>query len=135
MGYGWWTAGVRFSEGAMNSSLLLFVQTGSGVHPASYPIIQWVPGVLSPEVKGSVREYYYSLPSGAEVKNGECISPLPHDSSWLVAYIIKHRYSFTYFYCYIIHMIHERKDCSPVRELLHNLLSFNVLIHNSSSLR
>jgi hypothetical protein len=33
-----WTAGVRFLEGARDSSLFHSVQTSSGAHPASYPI-------------------------------------------------------------------------------------------------
>jgi hypothetical protein len=33
-----WTAGVRFPVGERDFSLLRSVQTGSGAHPASYPM-------------------------------------------------------------------------------------------------
>jgi hypothetical protein len=65
-GYGLydWMIGVRFPAGAGNVSLR-HVQTGSGTHPASYPM---VPGSLSLGVKRSVREADHSPPSSAEVK-------------------------------------------------------------------
>jgi hypothetical protein len=42
------------------------VQTGSGVHPTSYPMDT---GVLSPGVKRQGREADHSPPTTAEVKN------------------------------------------------------------------
>jgi hypothetical protein len=36
-------------------------------------------------------------PSSVEVKNGGCIPPLPHTSSWRGAKLIKHRDDFTFF--------------------------------------
>jgi hypothetical protein len=45
------------------------------------PPIQWGTGVLSPAVKRPKRETDHSPPSGAEVKNGGAIPPLPHMSS------------------------------------------------------
>jgi hypothetical protein len=47
-------------------SLLHVVQTGSGVHPASYPM--GTAGALSPEVKRPGREADHSPPTNAEVK-------------------------------------------------------------------
>jgi hypothetical protein len=54
-------------------SLLLSTQTGSGAHPASYPMGT---GGAVPGVKRPGREADHSPPSSAEVKNGETIPPL-----------------------------------------------------------
>jgi hypothetical protein len=70
-----WAAGVRFFAGARDFSLLHSVQTGSGVHPASYP--NGTVG-FSPGVKRQGREADHSPPSSAEVKNGGAIPPLPY---------------------------------------------------------
>jgi hypothetical protein len=53
-------------------SLVHSIQTGSGVHPASYP------GALSPGVERPGSEADHSPPSSAEVKKGGAIPPLPH---------------------------------------------------------
>jgi hypothetical protein len=63
--------GVRVPIWAGNLSLHNRVQTGSGVHPTSYPTIQWVPGALSLGVNLPGREADDSSPSSAEVK--ECV--------------------------------------------------------------
>jgi hypothetical protein len=42
------------------------------------PHIQWVPEVLSTDVKRPGREAEHSLPSSAQVKNGGATPPLPH---------------------------------------------------------
>jgi hypothetical protein len=55
-------------------SLLHSVQTGSGAHPASYP--------MCTGVKRLGREADHLNPSSAEVKNGGAIPPFPHMSSW-----------------------------------------------------
>jgi hypothetical protein len=55
-------------------SLLHSVQTGRGNHPASYP--------MAAGVKRPGREAEHSLPSSAEIKNGEAIRPLPPMFSW-----------------------------------------------------
>jgi hypothetical protein len=47
-------------------SLFQIVQTGSGVHPTSYPM--GTGGAISPGVKQSEREADHSPPAGAEVK-------------------------------------------------------------------
>jgi hypothetical protein len=75
-----WTARVRFPA-MQDSSLLHSVQTGSGTHPASYPLGT---GALSSEVKRPGREADHSSPSNPEVKNGGAIPPLPPPqmSSW-----------------------------------------------------
>jgi hypothetical protein len=64
--------------------LLFFTTSISALGPAHLPI-QWVPGALSPGVKRLGREVDHSPPSSAEVKNGEAIPPLPHESSWYSA--------------------------------------------------
>jgi hypothetical protein len=46
------------------------------------PPIEWVPGAISPGVKGPGRETDHSPPSSADVKNGGAIPPLPHMFSW-----------------------------------------------------
>jgi hypothetical protein len=59
--------GVRSPAGAMDFSSSLFVQTGSGVHPASYPM-----GTGGPFSGGKARlgrEADHSPPSSAEVVN------------------------------------------------------------------
>jgi hypothetical protein len=59
--------GVRSPAGAEDFSSSLCVQTGSGAHPSSCPM---VPGVLSPGVKARPgRDADHSPPSSAEVKN------------------------------------------------------------------
>jgi hypothetical protein len=45
------------------------------------PPIQWVSGALSPGVKRPGREVDHSPPSGAEVKTGGPIPPLPYTST------------------------------------------------------
>jgi hypothetical protein len=57
--------GVRVVVG-QEFSLLYVVQTGSGIHPTSYPM---VPGALSPGVKRPGCEADLSPPNSAEVKN------------------------------------------------------------------
>jgi hypothetical protein len=51
------------------------VQAGSGFH--IQPPIQWVPGVLSTEVKRPGRESNHSHRSIVEVRNGGAIPPIP----------------------------------------------------------
>jgi hypothetical protein len=74
-----WKAGVQFPAGATDVYLLHSVQTGSGVHPASYPVGT---GGVSSELERPGREADHSLQSNAEVKNGGAKPPLPHMSSW-----------------------------------------------------
>jgi hypothetical protein len=49
---------------------------------APQPSVKWVPLALSPGPKRQGREADQSPPSGAEVKNGGAIPPLPPISSW-----------------------------------------------------
>jgi hypothetical protein len=48
------------------------------------PPVQWVQGILSPGVKREWREADHSLPSSAEVKNGEAITSLSHTFNGMV---------------------------------------------------
>jgi hypothetical protein len=59
-------------------SLLHSVQTGSGAHPAPYPMDT---GGASPGVKLPGHEADHSPPFSADVKNGRAIPPLLHMSS------------------------------------------------------
>jgi hypothetical protein len=78
-----WTAGVRLPA-VQDFSLLHSVQTGSGTHPASYPVTSgFTPppppdGESFPGVRRPWREADRSPPSSAEVKKGGAIPPLPH---------------------------------------------------------
>jgi hypothetical protein len=65
MDYGLGWSGVQVPVESVNFSLHHRVQTGSGAHPVSYPM---VPGALSPRAKWSGREANHSPPSNAEVK-------------------------------------------------------------------
>jgi hypothetical protein len=56
-------------------SLLHSIQTGSGPHPASYPMGA---GALFPGAKHPGREADHFSPSSAEVKKGGAIPPLSH---------------------------------------------------------
>jgi hypothetical protein len=83
LGYGLDDRGsrVRFPAGAGNFSLHYRIQNVS-LGPTQQPI-QWVPGVLSLDVKRPGREVDHSPPSGAEAKNAcGAIPPLPNTSSW-----------------------------------------------------
>jgi hypothetical protein len=56
-------AGVQFLAEAINISLLHSIWTRSG---ATQLLIQWVPGALSPGVKGPVREADRSCPDSTK---------------------------------------------------------------------
>jgi hypothetical protein len=88
---GW--SGVRFPGGAGNFSPHHCVQTGSGAHPASYPMgtRDSFPGVKRPE-----READQSLPSSAEVKNAWSYTSTPQ-YAFTVLCLIKHRDKFTFY--------------------------------------
>jgi hypothetical protein len=75
-----------------NFSILHSFQTGSGAHPASYPM--GTEGSF-PGVKRPGREADRSPTSNAEVKNGGAIPALPRTSSCSSAYVIKHKDNFT----------------------------------------
>jgi hypothetical protein len=59
--------GVRSLAEAVDFSSSLSVQTGSGAHPASYPVGSGSPFPRSKARPG--RDTDYSLPSSAEVRN------------------------------------------------------------------
>jgi hypothetical protein len=67
--------GVRILVGAGNFYLLHPAQTGSGIHPASYPV-----GTGDSFPVGKVAGH--SSPSSAKVKVCGAIPPLPSMSSW-----------------------------------------------------
>jgi hypothetical protein len=71
-----WTAGIQFPAG-VRFSLLHSVQSGSGAHPASYPLGT---GGSFPGGK-TAGAWSWPPPPSAEVKNGWAIPPLPHMSS------------------------------------------------------
>jgi hypothetical protein len=58
--------------------LLHVVQTGSGAHPAFYPMGTWA---LTPGVKRQGHEADYSLPTSGEVKKKWVYISTPHTSS------------------------------------------------------
>jgi hypothetical protein len=62
-------------------NIFLFIKSRPDLEPTKLPI-QWLPGVLSGEIKLSGPEADRSSPSSAEVKNVGVIPPLPHMSSW-----------------------------------------------------
>jgi hypothetical protein len=84
---GWMARIRRLTTGTRDISLRRGVQTGSGTHPASYPMgtegppSQWVLRAFSPLVRRLGREADHSPPSRAEFKNGGAITPLPNTSS------------------------------------------------------
>jgi hypothetical protein len=64
------------------------------------PLIQWVPGAVSPGAKRKVREADHSPPASAEVKNGGAIPSLPHTYSWRDPSSIKDGDNFNLTYLY-----------------------------------
>jgi hypothetical protein len=72
-------ARVLFSA-VQDFSLLHSVETKYGAHPASYPM--GTGGSFHGGVKRQGREDDHSPPSGAEVKNGGAIPPLPNMPLW-----------------------------------------------------
>jgi hypothetical protein len=71
-----WMIGVGFPAGAGNFPLHHRVQTGSGAHPASYPMCT---GGSFPGVKWPGREADHSPPSSADVK--DCVELYLHSSN------------------------------------------------------
>jgi hypothetical protein len=79
-------AAVRFSESLRSLS--------TACRPAlrpTQPPIQWVPRVISPEVKRSGREVGRPHPSSGEFKNDGAIPPVLHTSSCCGPELITHR--------------------------------------------
>jgi hypothetical protein len=76
--------------------IFLFTTASRTSLGATQPLIQWVPGVLTLEVKRPGHEADHSPPSSAEVK--ECVELYlhPHTSSWRGAQLNKkHTDNFT----------------------------------------
>jgi hypothetical protein len=81
-----------YSRQRQNFSLLRSVQTGFRAHPTTFPLVTGV-SFLGAKAASGVK--LTATPSSAEVGKGWAIPPLPHISSWLGAYLIKHRDIFT----------------------------------------
>jgi hypothetical protein len=69
----------RSSSPGRVKNFLHVVQTGSGVHPTSYPMGT---GVSFPGIKRPGREVDHLAPVSAEVRNGGSVHPVPHTPSW-----------------------------------------------------
>jgi hypothetical protein len=74
-----WTTGVRFPARLRDFSLLHSVQTGSGVHLASYAMGTWN---LFAGVKRPGREADHSHPVRVEFKHGRVMFPFLNTSSY-----------------------------------------------------
>jgi hypothetical protein len=73
----------------------LFATASRPVLGPTQPLIQCVPGALSPGVKRTGREADHSPPSSAEIKNAwSYISPPPH--VFMAWHLVKHRNNFTF---------------------------------------
>jgi len=70
-----WTTGFRFSAGPGVFPPCHRVQTGSGAHPASYPVGTYV---LSVEVKRPGHEADHSTPCMPRLRMGVAIPPFPN---------------------------------------------------------
>jgi hypothetical protein len=57
---------------------------------------KWKPGILSQWMKWPEREADHSIPSSAEVDNGDTIISLPHTPSWLGAQLLKYSGNLTF---------------------------------------
>jgi hypothetical protein len=77
---GWTTEVTEFNSGKGKEIFLFSVTSRPTLGPTQLPI-QWVPGIVFPEVKRYETEADHSPLSSAEVKEGGAISPLPHTSS------------------------------------------------------
>jgi hypothetical protein len=75
------TAGVRFSAEAQEDIFTFAIASTLALGPTQLPI-QWVPGILSPELRRPGCEDYHSPASSAEVKNTWSYTSTPHTSSW-----------------------------------------------------
>jgi hypothetical protein len=88
---------VRFSAGVGNFSFHNRVQTGSGVHPAPYPVGTDAASLV---VKRPVHETDHSPPSSAEVKNAwSCTSASQYAFLSWCPVKKKHRDKFTFTFC------------------------------------
>jgi hypothetical protein len=87
---------------SLNSSLgrvknFLFSTSSRPALGSTHPPSQWIPGVLSPEIKRSGREADHPPPTSAEVKKMWLYTSTPHTSSWRSAELVKHRENFTFY--------------------------------------
>jgi hypothetical protein len=85
--------GVQSPTGAENFSSSLCIQTGSGAHPASYPM--GTRGPLPGDEAWLGHDADHSPPTSAEVKNEQELYLLsPHAPPWRVAGSLYHFYLF-----------------------------------------
>jgi hypothetical protein len=77
-----WTNRVRGFDSRWELGFFLFFTAFRPVLGPNQPPIQWVPGVLSPEVKRPGRETDHSPPSNAEVRNAWRYTSTLNMSSW-----------------------------------------------------
>jgi hypothetical protein len=89
-GLGDYGIGIQFLTEARDFAPLLSIETSLGAHSASYTISV---GALYLGVR---HQDDHSSPSSAEVNSGGAINLLPHTSSSHSAYLIKHRFNFTF---------------------------------------
>jgi hypothetical protein len=64
-----WTIGVLGFDSRRGLGIFLFTTASRTVLGTTEPLIQWVPGALSPKIKLLGRENDHSPPSNVEVKN------------------------------------------------------------------
>jgi hypothetical protein len=113
------------SDRGKSFSLHHYVQTSSGAHPASYPVVI---GGLSPEVKWQGCEADHSPPPAAEIKN-----PWSHTSTppyifmvWCLGtgyifmpqYLVKHRDNFTFY------LNHQVSTQLPHYQIMFDVMDF-----------
>jgi hypothetical protein len=90
-----------FSRASNGLHILYMVQTGSGVHPTSYPMGT---GGSFPGVNGRGLKMTTHFKLGPRSRKCRSVHPLPHTHSRLSAYLVKHWDNFTF----LRHIRHEK---------------------------
>jgi len=88
-----WTAGVQFPAEVGNFYPHHRVQTGSGAHPASYPVVTWL---FPSGVKRPGHEADHLPSASAVVKNAWGYTSTPPYVS-VTCYLVKHGNNFTFY--------------------------------------
>jgi hypothetical protein len=76
------SVGIWLENGSSIPEFFLFSTASRPALGPTQPPVQWEPWTLFPGVKRLGREANHSLPSSAEVENGDIITAFPHTSSW-----------------------------------------------------